>query len=834
MNSIFLTFLNMSLIGAFVIVAICLVRLPLKKAPKTISYCLWAVAGFRLLFPVSIESVFSLIPFKAEIIPADIAMQSIPRIDSGVLFVDNIVSESLPVPAIDGSVNPLQVWVTMGSYIWLIGAAIMIIYGVASYFILKQKMQRSLCIDANIFEATNIKSPFVLGIFSPRIYLPTGLSEQELEYVIMHERTHIQRRDHIVKFVAYFILCLHWFNPLAWVAFILMGTDMEMSCDERVLKDKNEETKKKYSLSLLSLATDRRIIGGSPLAFGEGGAKERIKHILNFKKSSRIIIIVAIVVVAVLTLCLVVNRSNTDSTVTIPDIIATDTINGSQAKGLTFGYSWNDGKKAVEADSIVPWQGEYASENTLVLDGQMGQNMIALSVEKPISARYEVYMPDGSLYDDGSREVYESRGTLLYWTEDKSGIGIIAPFEPGEYYYAVTIGWEKHELTVTYGFKIITTGEYNSYDEALRIVWEHNTDAMSVTLTGSEILPGAEYAGDCYTFDIDYSNRTERVAVSKDQGIYFTYNENTWFAFTGAAEQSNNAKKYMTLADVRAIAQKIGPDLVMSDLSDFVGERYYGDNSTPGLQVTQYYIFDAPYLLVVGSLDGENLLSSDFIHAVEGGTNESIDIRYYDVDKFITDETKELVRNIPPSSIHLPDFLPIEQTGTYEGKEYEAIINSSIIKQYGGHENEFLIFSSTFFGGYEESEKLKVFVTVHFVNYSLEGKALTETSGGVIPCAIIYTEVADGGGWAQERFIEIGGTPGYPDGGSFSDSINKLCVQPVSGKKIAGLAQTIINDYSNNTKRIESLRENLISHLLRYGQTGVYIQEAGGRKVDLT
>ena len=289
MDSLFLTILNMSLTGGFVILAICLARLPLKKTPKIISYCLWAVAGFRLVFPFSIESIFSLVPFKAQTIPPDIAMQPIPHIDSGIPFVNNAAGAILPTAAPTASFNPLQIWITIGAFIWLIGIIALFVYGMVSFLILKRKMRAAMHLKENIFQAKNIKSPFVLGFFSPKIYLPVGLSAKEKNYIILHEQTHIRRRDHIVKFAGYFILCLHWFNPLVWLAFMLMGVDMEMSCDEHVLKEMGGETKKDYSLLLLSLATDRRIIGGSPLSFGEGGVKNRIKNILNFKRPSRLI-----------------------------------------------------------------------------------------------------------------------------------------------------------------------------------------------------------------------------------------------------------------------------------------------------------------------------------------------------------------------------------------------------------------------------------------------------------------------------------------------------------------------------------------------------------------
>jgi beta-lactamase regulating signal transducer with metallopeptidase domain len=308
MDKLFLTILNMSLTGSFVIAAIYVARLPLKKAPKIISYCLWAIAGFRLVFPFSIETVFSLIPFKAQTIPTDIGTQPVPRIDSGILFVNNAVSSILPAAAPAASVNPLQIWTTIGAFIWFVVAAAMIIYGMVSFVILKRKTRKAAQIEANIYEAKYINSPFVLGVFNPGIYLPTGLSGKEKSYVILHEQTHIRRRDHIIKFVAYFILCLHWFNPLVWAAFLLMGADMEMSCDERVLKEMGDEMKKDYSLSLLSLATEYRIISGSPLAFGEGGIKERIKNVLNFKKTSRVIIVAAVAFVAVLSVGFAVNR----------------------------------------------------------------------------------------------------------------------------------------------------------------------------------------------------------------------------------------------------------------------------------------------------------------------------------------------------------------------------------------------------------------------------------------------------------------------------------------------------------------------------------------------
>ena len=324
MDRLFLSILNMSLTGAFVILAICLIRLPLKRVPKIISYCLWIVAGFRLIIPFSIESSFSLIPFRARSIPTNIASQTIPQFDSGITAVDNFVNNTAalitppvappiaPEVYISGAANPGMSLVTLGAYIWLLGAVVMLIYGVVSYMILKRKLRGSTLIENNIYEAENIKSPFVLGIIRPEIFLPTGLSADEYEYIVLHEQVHIRRRDHVVKFAAYFILALHWFNPLAWVAFLMMSADMEMSCDERVLKELKPEVKAEYSRSLVAFTAKRQIIGTSPLAFGEGGMKERVKNVLKFKKHSRIAVAIAAVLVVALSIGLTMNRAAPD------------------------------------------------------------------------------------------------------------------------------------------------------------------------------------------------------------------------------------------------------------------------------------------------------------------------------------------------------------------------------------------------------------------------------------------------------------------------------------------------------------------------------------------
>jgi len=312
MSELFLSILNMSITASYVIIFVMLIRLSLKKAPKIISYVLWGVVAFRLVIPFSFESIFSLMPRNANavLIPHDIIYQQNPQINSGIEVVDSFVSQLLPIPVSGASANPLLIYTEIGAYIWVLGIIGLLVYSFVCIFILKKQLKSAELIKKNIFEAKNLKTPFVLGLIRPKIFLPVGLNVEERDYILLHEQTHIHRKDHVIKTVAFLILSVHWFNPLIWIAFILMSTDMELSCDERVLKEMNEDIKKPYANSLLSLATGRHILKGSPLAFGEGNIKERIKNVMNYKKPGFWVVGIAIIIVIGIGIGLMTNPIN--------------------------------------------------------------------------------------------------------------------------------------------------------------------------------------------------------------------------------------------------------------------------------------------------------------------------------------------------------------------------------------------------------------------------------------------------------------------------------------------------------------------------------------------
>lgn len=325
LHALFGRIVNMSLTASFVIAAVLLIRLPLKKAPKAFSYALWAVVLFRLLCPVSIESPVGVVPQAEAVTEGSYTLGEEPVSFSGTVTavgraIGDAASGGLGVQQVpsaesgaDGapmvaSASRWDVWVLFGKYIagyvWAGGAAALAVYSAVQYIRLRRGLVGAVPLRENIFLADHIGSPFVMGLFRPKIYLPSSLSGEEREYIILHERRHIRRGDHVVRVLAFAVLCVHWFNPLVWLAFVLSGKDMEMSCDEAVLKRMDGDIRAEYSASLLRFASGRRIVAGTPLAFGEGDTKARVKNVMKYKKPAFWVILAAVVVCAAAAVCL--------------------------------------------------------------------------------------------------------------------------------------------------------------------------------------------------------------------------------------------------------------------------------------------------------------------------------------------------------------------------------------------------------------------------------------------------------------------------------------------------------------------------------------------------
>lgn len=327
MDNLFIDFLNTSITASYIIIAVLLVRTLFKKMPRKFVCALWTIAGLRLALPFSIESEFSLIP-SAETVPADIALSQNPAIQSGFLPVNSIVNPIISEnfsPEVGASVNPLQVINVVASVLWLVGIAAILLYGIISYFKLKKTVSTAVLLKDNIMQSESVVSPFILGIFKPKIYIPFGMDEGTQNYVIAHEKAHIKRRDYLIKPIGFLLLAVYWFNPLVWIAYTMLCRDIERACDEKVIALMNGDERKEYAAALLDCAVNRRRIAACPLAFGEVGIKERIKGVINYKKPAFWVIVVAFIACIVAALCFLTNpKSELNSDYEYPYRIVAD------------------------------------------------------------------------------------------------------------------------------------------------------------------------------------------------------------------------------------------------------------------------------------------------------------------------------------------------------------------------------------------------------------------------------------------------------------------------------------------------------------------------------
>lgn len=319
MTELFRTVLNMSITGTYIASAIIILRLFMKKLPKKYSYMLWAILGIRLLCPFSFSSAVSvfnfLVPEKTvtqsgqmEYVPWGIEYAEQPQVTVSVPQVNDSINTVLPPAEPVSSVNPIQVYMFIAATVWVTGMAAMVIYTLLSYIAVGKRVRGAVQQNGNIYVCGNIGTPFVFGIIKPKIYLPENVSEEDREYIIAHEQTHIRRKDHIVKIAAMAALCIHWFNPVVWVSYRLTVKDMELSCDEKAVGSFEGDVRKNYANALLNMSVKQNGLSGL-LAFGESNVKSRIKGVLSLKKPAIAATAAAVIVLTAAAVCLLTNAA---------------------------------------------------------------------------------------------------------------------------------------------------------------------------------------------------------------------------------------------------------------------------------------------------------------------------------------------------------------------------------------------------------------------------------------------------------------------------------------------------------------------------------------------
>lgn len=349
MTDIFLGFLNRSLAAGVLILAVVLVRLVFKKAPRWLLCALWALAAVRLVCPVSIESVLSLIP-SAEPVQPEIIVSAQPAITSGIPAVDTIVNPPLaaaftPSPA--QSANPLQIWTFVAACVWLAGIAALLLYAAISALRLRLRVRTAVRLEGKVYQSEFVSSPFILGVIRPRIYLPFGLEAGAQAMVLAHERAHLRRGDQLWKPLGYLILTAYWFNPVCWLAYILFCRDIEAACDEKVVRELGEGCKAAYSRALLACSVPRKLITACPLAFGETGVKARIRSVLNYKKPAFWLVLAAVIASVAVAVCFLTDPKREDQTeaapaetVDVTPVATSDLLDADYPSMQTFADAW--------------------------------------------------------------------------------------------------------------------------------------------------------------------------------------------------------------------------------------------------------------------------------------------------------------------------------------------------------------------------------------------------------------------------------------------------------------------------------------------------------------
>ena len=415
MTKLFLTLLNIGIKAGWLILAVLLLRVILRKAPRWTVCLLWGVVALRLVFPFSIESVYSLIP-SAQTVPMEIERMEKPEVYTGIGFVDehvNPVITSQMAPEVEESVNPMQIIIWVAALVWIVGIVLFQTYTLVSYMELRRKVRISipfrssrqqlprqlewgenLKIYRKIYVCDQMKSPFILGILNPKIYLPAGMDEAAYENIIQHEATHLKRGDQFWKPLGYLLMSVYWFQPLSWVAYVFFCKDMELACDERATMGMQKSEKASYCQTLLACSTNRQILAACPVAFGEVGVKERVKHVLNYKKPAFGIVLVACVVCIVTVVCFltnpkVENGNDTQSVNGTEETAATDVVAGTESGNTDIPESSDN----VFEQSFGETEENQAYEQVLDEYRDMVQNRFYLD-ELNTDVREENFGPD--------------------------------------------------------------------------------------------------------------------------------------------------------------------------------------------------------------------------------------------------------------------------------------------------------------------------------------------------------------------------------------------------------------------------------------------------------
>ena len=595
MNELFLKIINMSISASWLVLAVLILRFVLKKAPKWVNVLLWGIVAVRLICPFSFESALSLIP-SAETFPDQVISGPSFDVQTGIVPVDNRINDYLGDRYFEGVTVPTNNGnnvMTILTIVWIIGILLLVTYTIISYQRLNRKIDTAVRYKDNIFQSENVNSPFVLGIINPRIYLPFKMNGQDLEHVVAHEQAHIRRKDHWWKPLGFLLLTIHWFNPLMWLAYVLLCRDIELACDEKVIKELGNEQRADYTQALVACSVNRRMIAACPLAFGEVGVKERVKSVMNYKKPAFWIVILAVIACVVVAVCFLTNP------IMIGDhFVLTDTDGPANTNKLSYDIQLGNGAMSGEI-YVEQW-----IDGTCVKSSPVVMTQYVDSIEIIMRDRRE----------DGT-----STGTDIQIETNQYGGSLLTYFEHPENFNVIGWGFTGYEL-----------------NEKRRL-----TQNDEVILAAKAFDDGSGIrAFDCETL----VNEPERI---KDAGymivVRAVFSEDP-LGVTSHSEASFPTE-VLTLNDVIILSQK-GYDLSWDDF-----EKYDYIETGSGLYIRVYEINSVFRLMIGGGSPDSDPM---YIYlALADDLDTRIDIRDDGVTEFISEYGNLFPAYQPEGILHL-------------------------------------------------------------------------------------------------------------------------------------------------------------------------------------
>ncbi len=869
LKDIFLLILNMSITASYIAIVIIAIRfLILRKLPKIFSYSLWGILLFRLVSPICYSSGFSFLNlFKTEVnkssgiieyVPQNIEMMEVPTIDVGINSINKVVNSSLPHATELASMNSMQLIMLICTIIWIIGIIGFIIYSAISYIKVMSKVKTATLLkDKIVTKAINnidlrrkikvyatdqINSPFVCGFITPKVYIPVNISNKELSYILTHEFVHVKRFDYIIKPFSYLLLIIHWFNPILWISFKLMSKDMEMSCDEKVMEALGNDIKHDYSYSLLSLAVNKkRLLQGSPLAFGESNVKSRIKNILSFKKPSLYIVIAVTVLIVIMGISLLTN----------PKEITNDTASGldyeriyecrteyvgdaSKVGNLTSMVYYSDYKDGIslKTDS-KPYE---VTVNYLIESEDFNQNDKIMITDKMLKNAAIMFCLIDNVdkinfnFNNGrntqevifTREIFSrafNNDIRNYSSAYKSFRNELIPMLETESWNDVDFEvyiTNKIELYVWRNKEITGTDDvyYTLLPGTNRIKSETDIYDLNLAVKDLEIINDrlSSYQG-AYHLSIRHDSTFAKQDMLKmDDEIIFNGNSRS----IGGFGDGFNKKKSN---DIGIKVEELLETIISSPM----------ESSNPYDYIKAH---QKEYETILKMGDGAlQYMLSQFQKGEDEGLKSHIMMRLCidilgDRNNVKEDQytsPKEWYSKLSPyEAKKLPPF-EYESTNDTENMVYSAAINkySSILNKYSDEkDNNVTIVAPKIFGTYKNGNELKIFVTVFFSNYKLYNDTLCSGSSGVVPAAIVYS-INDEGSYTFKEYIEA------KDGAYFSSSIEEFCIPRKD------IAKAIMKHYGNYSELFVLMKENLIKYLKENELDGIKLKQSNGDIIPL-